>query len=128
MWTKRYLGEQLLVALAGRAGEEIVYGRDEMSSLSQSRNMLARQIATKIQNAGGRVELFEGYDEGFRRPAAVHTPFVHTPSTQACRTIPTLTTYALLARHGTIPARSRGGGRASRQSPTLIRFVFVEMV
>ena len=52
MWTKRYLREQLLVALAGRAGEEVVYGRDEMSSLHQSRNMLARQIATKMQNAG----------------------------------------------------------------------------
>lgn len=43
---------QLLVALAGRAGEEVVYGRDEMSSLNQSRNMLARQIASKMLNAG----------------------------------------------------------------------------
>lgn len=52
MWTKRYLSEQLLVTLAGRAGEEVVYGRDEMSSLNQSRNMMARQIATKMLNSG----------------------------------------------------------------------------
>ena len=52
MWTKRYLEEQLLVALAGRAGEELVYGRDGMSSLNQRRNMLARQIASKMLNSG----------------------------------------------------------------------------
>jgi len=52
MWTKRYLREQLLVALAGRAGEELVYGVDELSSLNQHRLMLARQIATKMLNAG----------------------------------------------------------------------------
>jgi len=52
MWTKRYLREQLMVSLAGRAGEELLLGRDEMSSLSQSRNMLARQIATKMLNSG----------------------------------------------------------------------------
>jgi cell division protease FtsH len=52
MWTKRYLEEQLLVALAGRAGEEVVFGRDGMSSLQQSRNMLARQIASKMLNSG----------------------------------------------------------------------------
>jgi ATP-dependent Zn protease len=41
------------VALAGRAGEELVMGRDEMSSLHQYRLMMARQIATKLLNSGG---------------------------------------------------------------------------
>ena len=57
------------MALAGRAGEELVYGREEMSSLHQSRNMLARQIATKMQNAGegergGGGGEGEGFGEG----------------------------------------------------------------
>ncbi|KAJ9526816.1 hypothetical protein QJQ45_017440 [Haematococcus lacustris] len=52
VWTKRYLREQLLLALAGRAAEELVMGRDELSSLHQYRLMLARQIAHKLLNAG----------------------------------------------------------------------------
>ncbi|KAF5833193.1 hypothetical protein DUNSADRAFT_10543 [Dunaliella salina] len=32
MWTKRYLREQLLMALAGRAGEELVFGSEELPS------------------------------------------------------------------------------------------------
>ena len=55
MWTKRYLQEQLLVALAGRAAEEVVYGPDELSSFNQHRLMMARQIVTKMMNAGARV-------------------------------------------------------------------------
>jgi hypothetical protein len=35
VWTKAYLKQQLLVALAGRAGEELVYGMDGLSSLNQ---------------------------------------------------------------------------------------------
>jgi ATP-dependent Zn protease len=52
MWTKRFLTDQLALALAGRAAEELVYGFDELSSLNQYRLMLARQIATKMLNAG----------------------------------------------------------------------------
>ncbi|KAG2434015.1 hypothetical protein HYH02_012475 [Chlamydomonas schloesseri] len=52
VWTYRYLREQLLVALAGRAGEELVLGRDELSSLNQHRLQMARQIAWKIMNSG----------------------------------------------------------------------------
>jgi len=52
MWTKRYLEEQLLVALAGRAAEEVVFGLDELSSLNQHRLMFARQIVHKMLNAG----------------------------------------------------------------------------
>lgn len=37
VWTKAYLKQQLLVALAGRAGEELVFGIDELSSLNQVR-------------------------------------------------------------------------------------------
>ncbi len=54
MWTKRYLHDQLQLALAGRAAEELTYGREELSSLHQHRIILARQIATKILNAGAR--------------------------------------------------------------------------
>ena len=54
------------MALAGRAGEELVYGREEMSSLHQSRNMLARQIATKMQNAGEGEGEREGRGAGGR--------------------------------------------------------------
>jgi len=52
VWTKRYLREQLLVSLAGRAAEELVLGPDELSSLSQGRLMLARQIVHKQLQAG----------------------------------------------------------------------------
>ncbi|GBF88960.1 cell division protein [Raphidocelis subcapitata] len=52
VWTKAYLKQQLLLALAGRAGEEIVYGLDGLSSLNQARLQLARQISHKMLNAG----------------------------------------------------------------------------
>jgi len=52
VWTKAYLQQQLLVALAGRAGEELVFGVEELSSLNQSRLQFARQIAHKMLNAG----------------------------------------------------------------------------
>ncbi len=52
VWTYRYLTEQLQVALAGRAAEELVLGRDELSSLSQHRLQFARQTAFKMMNAG----------------------------------------------------------------------------
>ena len=52
VWTKAYLRQQLLVALAGRAGEEVLFGPDELSSLNQGRIMFARQIAHKMLNAG----------------------------------------------------------------------------
>ncbi|KAI8462879.1 MAG: P-loop containing nucleoside triphosphate hydrolase protein [Monoraphidium minutum] len=52
VWTKAYLQQQLLVALAGRAGEEVVFGVDELSSLNQARLQLARQITHKMLNAG----------------------------------------------------------------------------
>ncbi len=48
----RYLEEQLLMALAGRAGEELMFGRDELSSLNQHRLQLARQIVHKLLNSG----------------------------------------------------------------------------
>jgi hypothetical protein len=40
------------MALAGRAGEELMFGRDEMSSLNQHRLQLARQIVHKLLNSG----------------------------------------------------------------------------
>jgi hypothetical protein len=52
VWTKRYLQQQLLVALAGRAGEEAVFGVEELSSLNQARLQFARQVAHKMLNAG----------------------------------------------------------------------------
>ncbi|KAG2487345.1 hypothetical protein HYH03_014060 [Edaphochlamys debaryana] len=52
VWTYRYLCEQLKVALAGRAAEELVLGRDELSSLNQHRLQMARQIAWKMINSG----------------------------------------------------------------------------
>ena len=52
VWTKAYLRQQLLVALAGRAGEELVFGPEELSSLNQARLQLARQVAHKLLNAG----------------------------------------------------------------------------
>ncbi len=54
VWTYRYLREQLLVALAGRAAEELVLGREELSSLNQHRLQFARQIAFKMMNSGAR--------------------------------------------------------------------------
>ncbi|GFR46161.1 hypothetical protein Agub_g7689 [Astrephomene gubernaculifera] len=52
VWTARYLREQLLVQLAGRGAEEVVLGREELSSLQQHRLQFARQIAYKMVNAG----------------------------------------------------------------------------
>mmetsp|Transcript_8803 Transcript_8803/g.17518 ORF Transcript_8803/g.17518 Transcript_8803/m.17518 type:complete len:207 (-) Transcript_8803:11-631(-) len=47
-FTKRYLEEQLLTVLAGRAAEEIYYGEDEMSTMQQRRLVMARRIVTKL--------------------------------------------------------------------------------
>jgi cell division protease FtsH len=47
-FTKRYLEEQLLTVLAGRAAEEVVYGEDELSTMQQRRLVLARRIVTKL--------------------------------------------------------------------------------
>ena len=44
--------EQLLVLLAGRAGEEVFFGMDGLSSLNQHRIMTARQLVTKMLNSG----------------------------------------------------------------------------
>lgn len=52
IWTRRYLCEQLQLALAGRAAEEIIFGFDELSSLSQHRLQLARQIVHKLLDSG----------------------------------------------------------------------------
>ena len=52
VWTRAYLKQQLLVALAGRAAEELLLGGDELSSLNQHRLVLARQIVHKMLNAG----------------------------------------------------------------------------
>ena len=42
---------------AGRAAEEIIYGRDEMSTLNQRRLDTARQIAQKLIVSGGMSDL-----------------------------------------------------------------------
>ena len=47
-FTKRYLEEQLLTVLAGRAAEEIYYGEDELSTMQQRRLVMARRIVTKL--------------------------------------------------------------------------------
>ncbi|KAI3429278.1 hypothetical protein D9Q98_005374 [Chlorella vulgaris] len=48
LWTRRYLEQQLLTVLSGRAAEELIYGVDEMSSLHQLRLADARQIVSKL--------------------------------------------------------------------------------
>eukprot|EP00878_Enallax_costatus_P004612 GHUV01004857.1.p1 GENE.GHUV01004857.1~~GHUV01004857.1.p1 ORF type:complete len:341 (+),score=89.46 GHUV01004857.1:225-1247(+) len=52
VWTRQYLEQQLVMILAGRAAEELVFGREEMSSLHQHKIMQARQIVHKMLNAG----------------------------------------------------------------------------
>ncbi len=47
-FTKRYLEEQLLTVLAGRAAEEIYYGEEELSTMQQRRLIMARRIVTKL--------------------------------------------------------------------------------
>ena len=47
-FTRRYLREQLLTVLAGRAGEEVVYGADELTTMQQRKLVLARRIVTKL--------------------------------------------------------------------------------
>lgn len=44
VWTRAYLEQQLRLMLAGRAAEELVFGRDELSSLHQAKLMLAREV------------------------------------------------------------------------------------
>lgn len=44
MWTRQYLEQQLRLVLAGRAAEELVYGKEELSSLHQLKLMMARQV------------------------------------------------------------------------------------
>lgn len=53
----RYLEEQLLVALAGRAAEELVYGAEELSSLNQHRLMMARQVKECLRLSVARLFL-----------------------------------------------------------------------
>lgn len=45
VWTRAYLEQQLRLMLAGRAAEELVFGRDELSSLHQAKLMLAREVS-----------------------------------------------------------------------------------
>ena len=47
-FTKRYLEEQLLTVLSGRAAEEVYYGEDELSTMQQRRLVMARRIVTKL--------------------------------------------------------------------------------
>ena len=47
-FTARYMKEQLLTVLAGRAAEELVFGPDELTTMQQRRLVLARRIATKL--------------------------------------------------------------------------------
>jgi hypothetical protein len=44
VWTRQYLEQQLRLVLAGRAAEELVYGKEELSSLHQLKLMMARQV------------------------------------------------------------------------------------
>ncbi len=53
LFTRRYLEEQLLTVLAGRAAEELIYGADEMSTIHQRRLVLARRIAAKLVVSSG---------------------------------------------------------------------------
>ncbi|KAK9816556.1 hypothetical protein WJX72_001883 [[Myrmecia] bisecta] len=48
LFTRRYLEEQLLTVLAGRAAEELVYGKDGMSTINQRRLVMARRIVQKL--------------------------------------------------------------------------------
>ncbi|KAL4447504.1 hypothetical protein ABPG75_004723 [Micractinium tetrahymenae] len=48
LFTKRYLEEQLLTVLAGRAAEELIYGPEEMSTMQQRRLIDARRIVQKL--------------------------------------------------------------------------------
>lgn len=48
VFTRRYLEEQLLTVLAGRAAEELVFGADGLTTMQQRRLVLARRIATKL--------------------------------------------------------------------------------
>jgi hypothetical protein len=47
VWTRAYLEQQLRLMLAGRAAEELVFGRDELSSLHQAKLMLAREVSER---------------------------------------------------------------------------------
>ncbi|KAK9823015.1 hypothetical protein WJX81_007049 [Elliptochloris bilobata] len=74
MFTRRYLEEQLLTVLAGRAAEELVYGLDEVSTINQRRLIMARRIVTKLVAAAamsdapvvGPRTLTQPYDMGGR--------------------------------------------------------------
>ncbi len=46
VWTRTYLEQQLQMALAGRAAEEVLFGPEELSSLNQHRLMFARQVSS----------------------------------------------------------------------------------
>lgn len=53
VWTRQYLEQQLVMILAGRAAEELVFGREEMSSLHQHKIMQARQVRARRRCQGG---------------------------------------------------------------------------
>ncbi|DBA94610.1 hypothetical protein WJX77_012597 [Trebouxia sp. C0004] len=68
-FTRQYLEEQLLTALAGRAAEELVYGQDEMSTINQRRLVLARRIVQKLTVASAMT------DNPLIGPRTISTPF-----------------------------------------------------
>jgi cell division protease FtsH len=47
-FTRRYLEEQLLTVLAGRAAEEVIFGPDELTTMQQRRLVTARRIVAKL--------------------------------------------------------------------------------
>eukprot|EP01025_Chloroclados_australasicus_P056094 TRINITY_DN6893_c2_g1_i1.p2 TRINITY_DN6893_c2_g1~~TRINITY_DN6893_c2_g1_i1.p2 ORF type:complete len:362 (-),score=92.60 TRINITY_DN6893_c2_g1_i1:193-1194(-) len=57
LFTRTYLEQQLLVVLAGRAGEEIIYGKDEMSTINQRRLVMARRIVQKMVASTGMTDI-----------------------------------------------------------------------
>ncbi|CAL8467515.1 g7053 [Coccomyxa elongata] len=59
MFSRRYLEEQLMTTLAGRAGEEIMYGGDEVSTINQRRLVMARRIVSKLVVSGGMTDISE---------------------------------------------------------------------
>ncbi|KAK9821639.1 hypothetical protein WJX74_002762 [Apatococcus lobatus] len=90
LWTRRYLEEQLITVLAGRAAEELAYGLEEMTSINQGKLVLARRIVQKLvasaalnDELGPRTLAYDSGIKGRRKYLLVPETFTYATHYQA---------------------------------------------
>ena len=73
-FSRAYLHQQTVMLLAGRAGELLVYGVEQLSTMNEDALEVARAVAVKMVLASGFT------DDDFLRTRAMAVPQVHSLS------------------------------------------------